>query len=237
MTPQTAANVVVNCAPDTVRPTRGQSTEAPPDKWRTCMRTRLAAVIVFLTFSATSHAQSVEVGDYLVVRGAIAGCEGWENRILDVKKVQDDRPLEVLGLRAMDVLGLDSREIHIQLLRSISAATGRTPKSLRVEILNDDSEYRLIIGEYRASLYALIKDKCALEHRRLDPLEPIEENLPLEIAEKLVRAPGARDRRAAPISAETFRQPAEILLSMQPTGCWETCSAPFRARRPPASAG
>ncbi|MCW8925028.1 MAG: hypothetical protein OQJ84_02135, partial [Xanthomonadales bacterium] len=118
-------------------------------------------------------AQSVENGSYVVVRGAVEGCEAWSFRILDIAKAEDNEPVTLLNIPGITVIDLTSEQIRSNLIAAIQDLTGNEPKSISVEILDSEQKYNFIVKEYWASLNALLEGVCPFENKanRAPPLD------------------------------------------------------------------
>ena len=151
---------------------------------------KILATLLLLLMSAEIHAQPLSTGDYVLIRGAVNGCESWPSRILEVEKIETEAPVVLLGLSGVEVVGLNKVEIEKELRKTIENLTGHHPSTLVVEILRSEMEYQSILREYSISLKALIAGHCP--HPDADPYEPIRKPSLEEQIEQLRRAEIAR---------------------------------------------
>lgn len=97
-------------------------------------------IIALLVWGTSCLAQSAQEGSYIVVRGAVEGCEVWSDRILDVVKVDNDTPIKLLGIPDISVAGLTHKQIKSNLLMAVENHTGKKPESITVKILGIRSQ-------------------------------------------------------------------------------------------------
>jgi len=109
-------------------------------------------LIAFFALSAHCYADTVEEGNYIVVRGVIKGCEKWTNRVLEVVKVDGPHSISLLGIPEIEVIHQSAQQVKSQLENQVEERTGNRPTSLGIEILGSEVEYRSITYEYRVSL-------------------------------------------------------------------------------------
>lgn len=121
---------------------------------------KLTVFLVSLNWSAICFAQTADVGNFIVVSGALRGCEEWTGRILDVEKIEDDQPLRLLNLPGISVIGLDGEGILQVLESAVLQQTGNKPKSLSVQVIDSVRLPRTIFEEYGVSLRLMIDDEC-----------------------------------------------------------------------------
>lgn len=126
---------------------------------RRCWAAKLPGLLL-LAWSVLCQAQEVEVGSYIVVRGAVQGCEQWTGRILEVVKVEPSQPVPLLGLPPLDYVGLSAEEISLVLQAKIESLTGYRPRTVWVEVLATDDEYRRIRTDYQSSVHYLSEGRC-----------------------------------------------------------------------------
>lgn len=153
------------------------------------MRTRLFLILVI--WCLPSYPQVAEDGRYVLIKGALLGCEGWTDRVLDVEQVESGGRVSLLGINDFPVLGQEREDIEAGLLSAIKERTGRRPQTLAVEILMSRAEYEMVVPAYLTSLNYLLDKKCptGLEKRRdrkwdLDEKNEMIRNM--EIAKKVV---------------------------------------------------
>jgi len=101
----------------------------------------------------------VEEGSWVVVIGAVQGCEQWDRRVLDVQLVQDDQPLELVGIPVGDVTGMSGIEIRIRLQAEGERLTGHKAESLKVLVFQLQLP-REIIRMYGLSVRELAVNAC-----------------------------------------------------------------------------
>lgn len=111
---------------------------------------RHLAVVLVVAWAASSHAQVVEKGDYVVVRGALAACTCWSDRVIDVARIDGYGAVEVLG-REIPALGEAYDAMRQGILEAIAEHTGAAPKSLTVEILKPDQYGSDLMGDFAMS--------------------------------------------------------------------------------------
>lgn len=116
--------------------------------------------LALLFRAATCQAEEVTEGGYIVIRGAVEGCEAWPDRILEVVRIEDSEPVELLGLPPLQLIGVSAAELTKMLRSVIESRTGRRPQTLRVEILGLEDEYLTLANEYLASLHYLSEGTC-----------------------------------------------------------------------------
>lgn len=133
-------------------------------------------LIVFIASGTQCLAQSVGNGSYIVIRGAVEDCKAWSDRILDVAKVEDNKPVTLLNIPDISVMQLNSEQINLNLLTTIQNLTGNQPESITVEILESEAEYQSIVKEYGTSLNALLSGSCPFGNksklRGKHPIDP-----------------------------------------------------------------
>jgi len=151
---------------------------------------KILATLLLLLMCAEIHAQPVSTGDYVLIRGAVNGCESWPSRILEVEKINTEAPVGLLGLPGLEVVGLHKVEVEEELRKTIESLTGHKPSTLVVEILRSEMEYQSVLREYSISLKALIAGHCP--HPDVDPYEPVKKPSLEEQMEQLRRAEIAR---------------------------------------------
>lgn len=126
----------------------------------------IAVAATCLISSLPSFAEEATLGGFLAVKGAIVGCDKWTDRVLELVRLESEQPLTLLGLPGFEVLGLNAGEIKELIEDRVEQDTGKRPHSLSIEVLGNEAEYRLLLDNYRAHLYALIKGE------RLCPYPP-----------------------------------------------------------------
>ena len=145
--------------------------------------------LILIAWSFPCFSQTADEGNYVVVRGAVQGCEHWYFRILDVVKIQGPETISLLGIPDIPVTGLDTKQIRLNLVSEIERRMGTAPKTVRIEILESDQQYEGIIDEYMRSLSSFTDKKCLYSPNKrpgwegkLIPLhlEPHERQWPLE---------------------------------------------------------
>ncbi len=127
---------------------------------------RLTLTVLTICFAASFQAKSAETVSYIVVRGAVIGCEDWTDRILNLINVKDEPNPSILGLPSIDVWGLDAAQIEESVLDTIEKSTGTKPKTLSVELIDSEPEYRLLINEYMYSLNNLMRGQCPRQFKK-----------------------------------------------------------------------
>ena len=138
----------------------------------------MTVAVACLFGSVSCLAQEAVVGGFLVVRGAIVGCEQWTNRVLELVRLDSEQPLTLLGMPGFEVLGLNAGEIKELIGDRVEQNTGERPRSLSVDLLRHEADYRLLLNDYAAHLQALIKDSCPYPQRSTVPFnEQIDEQM------------------------------------------------------------
>ena len=110
------------------------------------MRIVLSALLILVPMSCL--AGGAEPGNYIVVRGAVLGCEAWDDRILDIVEVEKARHPTILGIRDMDVLGKSEEEIETAVLGKVESETGTRPESLSIELVDSVLDLKPLINPY-----------------------------------------------------------------------------------------
>ncbi len=128
------------------------------------MKTILLSTL--LAVSSPSFADTVKEGNYVVVRGAVKGCEHSARLIFDVVKVEDSNPISILSIPDINVIGQSAQQIELKLEDKIEHRTGRRPTTLSINILQIERDYRNILTEYRLSLAHIERLDCSPLHKR-----------------------------------------------------------------------
>ena len=132
--------------------------------------------VILIAWGTQCLAQSVHDGSYVVVRGAVEGCELWSFRILDVTRVEGDDPVSLLNIPDISVAGLTDKQVKSNLVTAIQSITGTKPESITVEILESEQEYQSIAKEYLVSLNALLDGFCPVKSQS-PGLEDLEKSI------------------------------------------------------------
>ena len=119
-----------------------------------------ALTIILILTSLPCLAEEAKLGSYIVVKGAVAGCEAWTDRILEIVEIESEQPVTILGLPGLSVLGLYDAEIQEMLLDAVEKETGNRPQTLSIRVIHFETEYRLLLNQYAESLNMLIGGKC-----------------------------------------------------------------------------
>ena len=118
-------------------------------------------LLIFLVAVSTQcFAQVADEGSYVVVRGAVSGCERWTSRILDAVKIEGEEPISLLGIPEIDAWSLEKKQIKTNLLSAIEKLRGSEPESISVEILESEAKYNTIAREFLFSLNLLLDGSC-----------------------------------------------------------------------------
>ena len=130
---------------------------------------RRISAIFWLLFAIPCSAGEAELGNYIVVRGAVLGCEAWTDRILEIVKIESEAKPTVLGIPDIEVLGSSEEQIKVTVSDAIEKETGTRPQSLSIELINSVPELRPLVGFYAYSLQEFKKDECPMEfkHRKI----------------------------------------------------------------------
>ena len=128
------------------------------------MSTRL--LVILLLWSSPGYCQLAVEGNYVVVQGALMGCETWKDRILDVARVGSEGRVDLLDYQGIEVLGKSGQDIETLLLAAIEARTDRRPKTLVVTVLTSEQEYRQLVQLYILSLNYFLDNHCPVGSRR-----------------------------------------------------------------------
>ena len=94
----------------------------------------MLALFAFVSFPARSELES---GNHLVLRAKLLGC-GESEYTVDYVEIPDNGTIEVLDGIELTVIGLSEEEVRRQLLMVIAEKTGRTPKTLKVQLVSGD---------------------------------------------------------------------------------------------------
>jgi hypothetical protein len=124
-----------------------------------------------LTFSAPSQSDhtTAEVGSILVVRGRLAECKTWPNRVLTVSRVPEDGNIKLLGLGPFSVLGRSEAELTESLLAAYARRLpDRARPPARVLILVG-APTRAFLEEAHYSFKQIVSGTCPV---RGDPNHP-----------------------------------------------------------------
>ena len=124
---------------------------------------RLTVFLALIIWGSVCLAQTAGVGNYVVVRGAVKGCEHWTRRILDVEEVEDSKPISLLNIPIINVVGLEGESIQLLLESEIRKRTGNEPKSVRVQVIDAIRLPREITDQYMFSLKSLFAEKCTAD--------------------------------------------------------------------------
>lgn len=127
---------------------------------------RSALVILWLLIPLSCIAEEVESGNYIVVRGAVKGCEAWNDRILDIVEVKFEKPATVLEFDDVPVLGKDMSEIRIWVLDAVEESTGVRPQSLTFELITSVLDIKPLIDAYLFSTKWLYAGHCPPQYER-----------------------------------------------------------------------
>ncbi len=128
---------------------------------------RFAIFLALVVWGSSCLAQTATNGTYVVVRGAVKGCEDWTERILDIEEVKDDKPINLLDISNINVVGLEGKGIQLLLESEIKIRTGNEPKSIKVQVLDLIRLPRGIWDQYRFSLFALLDGECPVDPQRI----------------------------------------------------------------------
>jgi hypothetical protein len=150
------------------------------------MRIVLAALWLLLPMSCL--AGGAESGNYIIVRGAISGCEAWDDRILDIVEVEKAHNPTILGIPDIDVVGKSEEEIEMAVLIAIESETGTRPQTLSFELVGSVLDLKPLIAPYLYSSRWLEAGVCPPNIDRRNTRE----NWYEEQIEKLRRAELAR---------------------------------------------
>jgi len=83
-------------------------------------------IILLLTYSTACIAETANIGDYVIVRGGITGCEEWSHRVLDMVEIEHETSISLIGIDDIAVLNLSQSEIeHEEYVISLEAQLAR----------------------------------------------------------------------------------------------------------------
>ena len=151
------------------------------------MRTALATFLLLISF--TCFAETVQTGNFIVVRGAVLGCEAWDKRILDIVEISHDEGQTIVGISGVKFVGSDLAEIEAEVLGAIENNTGVRPKTLTFELIESVLDIKPLIDPYLYSTRALDAGFCPPRYDlRIDRKIPIEEQIEELRREELSRS-------------------------------------------------
>ena len=118
------------------------------------------AVALMLSAPSRSENATADVGSFLVVRGRLAECKTWPNRVLTVKEVPEDGNVKLLGLGPFPVLGRTGAELTGSLVAAYAERLpDRESPPARVLILSGPPT-GAFIGEALFSLQQIASHSC-----------------------------------------------------------------------------
>ena len=120
--------------------------------------------ISLLQPTADSSAETNTVfqrGDYVLVRGRLKECLAWEHRPIELRPINDDHALPLLGLPAVQVLGRSAAEVEgdIRALYRQAIPDGGMPP-IYVEVVRGSGHFREVLDMYRLNLEFQKNGKC-----------------------------------------------------------------------------
>ena len=109
-------------------------------------------LLIVLIWSSPGQSQTAEEGNYIVVRGAIIGCNKPTGRVLDVVLVDGFGVVSLVGIPNIKVKSLDGNNIKSKLLDAIESKIGNRPESVEVSVLTTIEESLALLKERDKSL-------------------------------------------------------------------------------------
>ena len=119
-----------------------------------------ALTIVLILTSPPCLAEQAKIGSYIVAKGAVVDCETWTDRILDIVEIESEQPVDILGLRGLNVLGLSDSEIGELILDMVESETGNRPQTLSISVMHSEEKYWELLEQYLISLTMLNRGDC-----------------------------------------------------------------------------
>jgi hypothetical protein len=117
-------------------------------------------ILFLIVWCATCYSQTATVGNYVVVQGALKGCEHWTSRVLDIQQVKEGEPVKLLDVPNINVIGLDGNSIRSALQAEIELRTGTEPSTLEVQVIEAIHLPRELTDRYMQSLRYLLANQC-----------------------------------------------------------------------------
>lgn len=110
--------------------------------------------------AAWAEPQRFAPGDWIVIRGHLADCPAWQNRIVDVEEVPADGEVELLDLVKIDVRGMTRRDLYPLIRRAYAKAIAGDSRPPRVRIEHHRELRPDLIEEARWSFEAMRTGWC-----------------------------------------------------------------------------
>jgi hypothetical protein len=177
--------------------------------------------LFLIVWCATCLAQTATVGNYVVVQGALKGCEHWTWRILDIEQVKEGEPVKLLGIPNINVIGLDGKSIRSALKAEIERRTGTEPTTLEVQVIEAIHLPRELTDGYMHSLRYLLDNQCPSDPENFpaprkapSTIEDLEEQL-----EKLRQLELSRSVAGRRLYNQSFQRTQAVAPEFNP---WQT---------------
>ena len=127
---------------------------------------RSSALFAILAIASSPAFATVQAGDFVFVYAQILGC-GNRTFVVDYAEMPDHGEIAVFDNIKISIVGLSEEEIVTQIVEGVRLTTGRTPKTISVEIVPGAESKRIAEELMKLSFPRL---KCV--HREERPLPP-----------------------------------------------------------------
>ena len=125
---------------------------------------RPSTVIIFMACwctKATFADEVVNPGNVILVRAEILECPNFPGILAMHRVVEGDGGLSVGNIGPIPVLGQTPLQIQSDIVDAVATKHARRPRSIRVELLSSEIEYRLVRDEILNSLSFLARGECS----------------------------------------------------------------------------